>query len=80
METRLIYKIVNEANRSPDYFSNKLFEKTDIIPMECYQINDGKFLFIKIEGGANSEKINKAHTIKILREMGLEIKTKLRPS
>ena len=74
METSLIYKIINEANRSPDNFSNKLFEKTDIIPMECYQINDGKNLFLKIEGGTNSGKINKAHTIKILKELGLELK------
>ena len=42
--------------------------------MECYQINNGKDLFLKIEGGENSEKVNKACTIKILKEVGLELK------
>ena len=69
-----IYKILDPDPKPIDHYSNLIFEKTGLLPAQCYKINDNKDIFIKFIKGANEKLILGADNIKKFKEIGLGVK------
>ena len=74
MEFSQIFKIINQDPNPTDYFSNQIFERTGLLPSQCYKINDEKDLFVKFLKGAKEKLILGANNLKKFNEIGLEVK------
>ena len=73
MELSQIYKIDGDP-KSPDHYSNKIFEETGLLTTQCYLINNKKDLFLKFQKGVGEHKLNNAKNIRIMNLIGLELK------
>ena len=69
----IICRILNEEPKNTDFYSNKIFEDTKLLPTECYLINDKKDLFLKFWKGVGQQKIKNAENLNKLKNIGLEI-------
>ena len=74
METNQIYRINSEEIKFSDHYSNLLFDKTFILPSQCYLINDNRDFFVKFEGNDILDNIGGAKVIKTVEEAGLKLK------
>ena len=69
-----IFKIIEPDPKPTDHYANQIFEKTGLLPSQCYKINDEKDIFVKFLKGANEKIILGANNIKRFNEIGLKIK------
>ena len=74
MEFSQIYKITNPDPNPTDYYSNLIFERTGLLPSQCYKINDEKDLFVKFLKGAKEKLILGVNNLTKFKEIGLEVK------
>ena len=70
MEVTQIYSIIGE-NKSMDFYANGIFERTKIMPNQCYLVNSKTNLFVKFPPETNINYINGATQIRSLKELGL---------
>ena len=73
MELGQIYKIDGDP-KTPDHYSNKIFEETGLLTTQCYLINNKKDLFLKFQKGVGEHQLNNAKNIRTLNLIGLELK------
>ena len=74
MEYSQIFKILDGDPHTTDYYANKIFEDTGILPAQCYKINDDKDLFLKFLTGVGEKTIQGAENLRKFKQIGLEIK------
>ena len=74
MECRLIFKILDGDPHTTDYYANKIFVDTGILPAQCYKINDDKDLFLKFLTGVGEKNIQGAENLRKFKQIGLENK------
>ena len=70
MDVTQIYSIVGEK-KNMDYYANNIFERTKIMPNQCYLVNSQSNLFVKFPPDTNIDYINGAAQIRGLRDLGL---------
>lgn len=69
-----IFKIIDPDPKPMDHYSNLIFEKTGLLPSQCYKVNDDKDIFVKFIKEGNEKTILGANNIKKFKEIGLEVK------
>ena len=74
MEFGQIFKITNPNPNPTDFYSHQIFERTGLLPSQCYKINDKKDFFVKFLKGAKEKMILGANNLKKYKEIGLEVK------
>ena len=74
MELGQIFKILDGVPKTPDYYTNKIFEETNLLTTQCYLINNDKDIFIKFQKGVEEHKLKNAINIKKMINIGLELK------
>ena len=70
-ENGQIYRIIENREKNPDQICGEIFQKTDVLPTQCYLVNDGKDVFIKFPSDVVIDHWTTTENIKILKEMGL---------
>ena len=70
MEVTQIYSIIGEK-KNMDFYANNIFERTKIMPNQCYLVNSQTNLFVKYLPDTNIDYIYGAAQIRSLRELGL---------
>ena len=74
MDLSMICRVLSGDPKNTDFYSNKIFEDTKLLPTECYLINDKKDLFLKFRRGEGPQNIKNAENLNKLKNIGLEIK------
>ena len=70
-ENGQIYRFIENREKNPDQICGEIFQKTDVLPTQCYLVNDGKDVFIKFPSDVVIDHWTTTENIKILKEMGL---------
>lgn len=74
MDSSQLYWVKPGQNHGPDHYANEIFLNTNIIPTQCYYVNDNTALFIKFPQGTNLDKWHSTKNLKELEKLGLTLK------
>ena len=66
-----MYRITRDRDKNPDQICGELFEKTKVLPSQCYLVNDQRDVFIKFPNDVDVDQWTTTTNLKILKEMGL---------
>ena len=70
-DTSQIYYIESEKKEPGDAYANLIFQKTGILPTQCYLVNDNQSLYVKYPIGVNPGTWHTPKTLKDLKTIGL---------
>ena len=70
-DTSQIYYIESEKKEPGDAYANLIFQKTSILPTQCYLVNDNQSLYVKYPIGVNPGTWHTPKTLKDLKTIGL---------
>lgn len=71
MDSTQLYWVKSDQDYGPDHYVNEIFLKTNIIPTQCYFVNDNSALFVKFPQGTEIDKWHNTKNLKSLNNMGL---------
>ena len=70
MEYSLVYSLLRDK-QEVDYYANKIFEITQVMPAQCYLVNSDKGLYVRYPNGTDMNQINGASNLRKLKDMGI---------